>query len=723
MADLSIVEVQGPPTEGEERFLFSIRNNGPSAASGVTLTDTLLPAEVAVNFALFYTSEGRYGSCDHESGVLTCNLLGMPVGGIAQVGISLTAGLNATLIHTATVTATERDPNPGDNTITSTRLIPDPYIIGFAEEHGPDLFYWFAVGDNGPGWAQNVRFTDRLPAGVTVKSAAFSLEAQPWMPFQNCPNDNGVITCSVGSLSPGVNSRAIVLIIVTPPGPGSLTNTATIVSGGNDYNISNNNVTLTTEFSKRLADISIAQSRSPAVVTLGSTLTYTLDVTNNGPSVAPAAYLTDVLSSGETFVSATTTQGSCSQVGLWVSCQIGAMAAGAQVRVAIVVRAVGTGPLTNSASAYTQQVDDPREENNMASIVTPVNRLPIANAGLDQIVSAGSTCQAIVTLNGTGSSDPDGDPLTYTWTSDNLLPPVAFGGQSNGSVSGPMPSGPVPVGTYTITLTVNDGRGGIATDAVVITVRDTAPPVFAGVPGPIVVEQTGPSGTSVAVPLPTASDNCGGSVPVSSDAPAVFPRGTTRVTFTAVDASGNRAVAFTDVTVVDSIPPTLSILSPQARDYAHSDVLVVTFSGSDSGSGLNGAPTAALDGAAVTSGQSIQLWTRGLGNHILVVTGADVAGHSTSQTVTFRIIATIDSLIATVNVFAAQNMIDDAATVGGLLGKLDDARQAASRGNNTVAINKLQNFIDQVRAQSGKHITPGAAQTLITDAQYVISTL
>jgi hypothetical protein len=54
---------------------------------------------------------------------------------------------------------------------------------------------------------------------------------------------------------------------------------------------------------------------------------------------------------------------------------------------------------------------------------------------------------------------------------------------------------------------------------------------------------------------------------------------------------------------------------------------------------------------------------------------------------------------------------------------LNDAKQAVQRGNKAVAINKLQDFIAQLRAQSGQHITPDAAQTLVADAQYVLGTL
>jgi hypothetical protein len=255
-------------------------------------------------------------------------------------------------------------------------------------------------------------------------------------------------------------------------------------------------------------------------------------------------------------------------------------------------------------------------------------------------------------------------------------------------------------------------------------VVDTTPPTFSGVPPPTTVEQTGPSGTSLVLPKPTASDTVSGSVTISSNAPAIFPRGVTTVTFTARDAAGNSATTTTTVTVVDTVSPTLAVASPQARAYLHSDVLTVSFSAADAGSGLAaGMPTARIDGAAVANGQSISMLTLALGTHSFVLTATDVAGNSRSQNVAFTVIATIDSLIASVNVFAGQNKIDDSNTVKSLLAKLNDTKDLVMRGKKAAAIDKLQGFIDLVTTQRGRHITADAAQILIADAQYVIGTL
>jgi len=89
---------------------------------------------------------------------------------------------------------------------------------------------------------------------------------------------------------------------------------------------------------------------------------------------------------------------------------------------------------------------------------------PVANAGPDQTVEQDSYTGASVTLDGSASYDPDGDPLTYSWT------------WPGGSTSGVGPIIVLSPGTTTITLVVNDGALDSEPDTVDITVEDTTPP-------------------------------------------------------------------------------------------------------------------------------------------------------------------------------------------------------------------------------------------------------
>lgn len=92
------------------------------------------------------------------------------------------------------------------------------------------------------------------------------------------------------------------------------------------------------------------------------------------------------------------------------------------------------------------------------------NSSPLANAGPDQTLECTSCCATEVTLDGTGSSDPDGDPLTYQWT------------WNGGSATGATPTITLPLGTTTIQLVVNDGQVDSEPDYVDITIQDTTPP-------------------------------------------------------------------------------------------------------------------------------------------------------------------------------------------------------------------------------------------------------
>jgi hypothetical protein len=96
-----------------------------------------------------------------------------------------------------------------------------------------------------------------------------------------------------------------------------------------------------------------------------------------------------------------------------------------------------------------------------AVLVIGSNRPPSADAGLDQTIECAPDSGVDVTLDGSKSSDPDGDRLTYTWTG------------SFGAATGVEPAVHLMEGLHIITLAVEDGQGGSATDDVVVEVSTT----------------------------------------------------------------------------------------------------------------------------------------------------------------------------------------------------------------------------------------------------------
>ena len=94
-----------------------------------------------------------------------------------------------------------------------------------------------------------------------------------------------------------------------------------------------------------------------------------------------------------------------------------------------------------------------------------VNQPPVANAGTDQGVDTGS----LVTLNGSGSSDPDAgpSPLSYSWVLDTV-PAGSTATLANANTASPTFTADMD-GTYTATLVVNDGADDSAPDSVIVT--------------------------------------------------------------------------------------------------------------------------------------------------------------------------------------------------------------------------------------------------------------
>jgi uncharacterized repeat protein (TIGR01451 family) len=124
------------------------------------------------------------------------------------------------------------------------------------------------------------------------------------------------------------------------------------------------------------ADLAVSITDSPDPVVERNQVTYTVTVNNLGPGNAPNTTLVDTLPADPTFVSASASQGSCVREGKGnsgglLTCDLGAVGAGGDATVTIVVEPRTDGTLTNTATVNAG-VPDPVTANNSATETTTV---------------------------------------------------------------------------------------------------------------------------------------------------------------------------------------------------------------------------------------------------------------------------------------------------------------------------------------------------------------
>lgn len=180
------------------------------------------------------------------------------------------------------------------------------------------------------------------------------------------------------------------------------------------------------------------------------------------------------------------------------------------------------------------------------------------------------------------------------------------------------------------------------------------------------------------------------------------------------------------VFVEDTTPPTITITTPEALEYVHSDAFDLLYEVTDVCTGVDSV-TALLDGETtlaghgLASGQLIDLLTElALGYHTFRVESEDAMGNPSAAEVTFAIIVTTESIKEDVTIFTERGQIRAPGLPTALLAKLENAGDNHDAGNCSVAQNVYEAFIHQLEAQSGKGVDAEAAAIMIADAQYLI---
>jgi len=344
------------------------------------------------------------------------------------------------------------------------------------------------------------------------------------------------------------------------------------------------------------------------------------------------------------------------------------------------------------------------------AIVEVANTPPIADAGPDQTVLVGQTVQ----LDGSGSSDPNGDPLTYAWTL-NLL-----NGGGTIALSDPTAARPTFVaaqpGFYIATLTVNDGTDDSVLDVVLIEAVNARPMADAGPDQSVLAGQTVTlDGTSSTDPdgdeltFAWALTDPDGAPVALSDPAAEMPtfiaalRGTYTATLTVNDGTVDSAPDVALIEVVNQPPvadagPDQSVIAGQrvtlnGASSTDPDGDPLTFVWTLTGASLTGADTAspmfcAADAGAYTA-------------ELVVSDGTDDSAPDEVTVTAVSIDGTIEALIADINALVAAGDLDR-RFARSLTNRLSQARRHLDRGRSADAMFRT------VRTRIGTLVRTGA---------------
>ncbi len=277
---------------------------------------------------------------------------------------------------------------------------------------GSNVVFTLTATNNGPNLALGVNVTDSLPTGYTYVSNTSNAGS-----FNST---TGVWT--VGSLANATTATLQITATVNPA--GDYTNSATITSDSVDPGSSNNSDSVTT-IPVLQSDISISGSVNNASQSIGSSVVFTITVTNNGPNNATGVNVADLLPSGFTFVSNTAGVGTYDAItGVWT---IGDLSSGTTVTLTITAIVNSSSNHTNTA-VVSSTTHDPNSVNNTTSqVVTPgaISNLSLTKTLNNANPYVGGLVEFTLTATNNGPSNASGvsvlDPLPsgYTYNSDN----------------------------------------------------------------------------------------------------------------------------------------------------------------------------------------------------------------------------------------------------------------------------------------------------------------
>src|SRR5262249_19532138 len=152
------------------------------------------------------------------------------------------------------------------------------------------------VSNNGPDDVSGASVSDPLPTGVTSATWTATASSGGGSVSANSPSSGSGALSTKVDLPPGASVTFTFTVQIDPSATGSLTNVATVPppAGRHDPDLTNNSATDTDTLTPQ-ADLSVTKTDGVASAVPGTATTYTIVVSNNGPSAVTGASVSDLL--------------------------------------------------------------------------------------------------------------------------------------------------------------------------------------------------------------------------------------------------------------------------------------------------------------------------------------------------------------------------------------------------------------------------------------------
>ncbi|MCL4692735.1 MAG: DUF11 domain-containing protein [Candidatus Hydrogenedentes bacterium] len=456
---LSLADSPDPVTAGANiTYTIAYDNNGPSNASSVTVLQAV-PANTTFVSASVSSGTGWSISTPAVGGVgnIIFSKATSELSDTATFRVVVKVGpgtANGAVINgSASATSSTTEANAGDESENCATTVEAKADLALTLGDSPDpvragesIAYAITLNNNGPSDAANVTVSQAVPTNTTFVSASVTSGAG-WSATTPSVGAAGNVQFSKAAFGSGASAEfeIVVLVAANTADGTNVSASATAQSATTEASPGNETGAASTTVDA-VADLTVTLAGSPETVNPGDSITYTIDLANNGPSDATGASVTEAVPAGTTYVSSSVVTGtgwSATTPAVGATGNVvfskAALPASETATFEVVVQVDGgasSGTTINASATAAATTTDPAPGSNTATNVSTVcGMASIVDYTDTEMVCEGETAIFTVTVDGDPAPDiqwqvdegsgfvnipgEDGTTLSFSATADD----------------------------------------------------------------------------------------------------------------------------------------------------------------------------------------------------------------------------------------------------------------------------------------------------------------